>query len=457
MKGISRKEKVSSLKKYKTVFREKNVNNSRETGITLIALVITVIVLLILAAVSISTLTGENGILTRVDEARTQTEIGEEIEKIELSATGALAKDNGGIIIEKYLEDELSSYIGKRNIDYQLTGTGPFVVKYLDSGRSYIVEEDGNVNEYIDIVKYVEIGDYVEYNPTVSDKKGTLLEQTKLTYTSYRGNAIEHGNGYASSEEEGQTFTANSDIKWKIFSVENGVVELISENVVTTTSNSNFIINGAIGYLYAEQELNEICKIFGYGYGADTTKGGTYTIGGPLDELITKKVKNTGERSITIEKKKKKAGITEEDYPNLNSNYGKSDNPTVGVYYPTINITNGNSNTGKSNTAGAKNLKYTHYRYDESKIANKEEADLLFSGNYWLASRSVYTYTNDTRFYLRFVLNEDTSASTLCRGTTDELEEFSDNHYGVRPIVTLKLNTIDITTDYEKEGHWNLK
>ena len=167
MKGISRKEKVSSLKKYKTVFREKNVNNSRETGITLIALVITVIVLLILAAVSISTLTGENGILTRVDEARTQTEIGEEIEKIELSATGALAKDNGGIIIEKYLEDELSSYIGKRNIDYQLTGTGPFVVKYLDSGRSYIVEEDGNVNEYIDIVKYVEIGDYVEYNTTV--------------------------------------------------------------------------------------------------------------------------------------------------------------------------------------------------------------------------------------------------------------------------------------------------
>ena len=34
-------------------------------GITLIALVITIIVLLILAAVSIATLTGENGILTQ--------------------------------------------------------------------------------------------------------------------------------------------------------------------------------------------------------------------------------------------------------------------------------------------------------------------------------------------------------------------------------------------------------
>ena len=46
----------------------------KERGITLIALVITVIVLLILAAVSIATLTGENGILTRANEAKTETE-----------------------------------------------------------------------------------------------------------------------------------------------------------------------------------------------------------------------------------------------------------------------------------------------------------------------------------------------------------------------------------------------
>ena len=41
-------------------------------GITLIALVIT-IVLLILAAVSIATLTGENGILTKAQDAKTET------------------------------------------------------------------------------------------------------------------------------------------------------------------------------------------------------------------------------------------------------------------------------------------------------------------------------------------------------------------------------------------------
>lgn len=44
-----------------------------QRGITLIALVITIIVLLILAGVSIAMLTGENGILTRAREAKTVT------------------------------------------------------------------------------------------------------------------------------------------------------------------------------------------------------------------------------------------------------------------------------------------------------------------------------------------------------------------------------------------------
>ena len=51
-----------------------------ERGITLIALVISIIVLLILAGVSIATLTGENGILTRAQEAKEKTEVAGEDE-----------------------------------------------------------------------------------------------------------------------------------------------------------------------------------------------------------------------------------------------------------------------------------------------------------------------------------------------------------------------------------------
>ena len=43
-------------------------------GITLIALVVTIIVLLILAGISISMLTGQNGILNRAAEAKEKTE-----------------------------------------------------------------------------------------------------------------------------------------------------------------------------------------------------------------------------------------------------------------------------------------------------------------------------------------------------------------------------------------------
>lgn len=42
-----------------------NESLKKNEGITLIALVITIIVLLILAGITISTITGENGILTR--------------------------------------------------------------------------------------------------------------------------------------------------------------------------------------------------------------------------------------------------------------------------------------------------------------------------------------------------------------------------------------------------------
>ena len=46
----------------------------KRKGITLIALVVTVIVLLVLAGVSISMLTGQNGILTQAQNAKDKTE-----------------------------------------------------------------------------------------------------------------------------------------------------------------------------------------------------------------------------------------------------------------------------------------------------------------------------------------------------------------------------------------------
>ena len=48
-----------------------------------------IIVLLILAGVSIATLTGDNGILTRANDAKEKTEEAEDIEKIRLAISEA--------------------------------------------------------------------------------------------------------------------------------------------------------------------------------------------------------------------------------------------------------------------------------------------------------------------------------------------------------------------------------
>ena len=112
-------------------------------GITLIALVVTIVVLLILAGVSISMLTGENGIITQAQDAKENTDIGNEKEIVNLAATGAKTKDTSGEIKEDNLRNELDQLIGEGK--YDLTGTGPYTVTYKDSGRSYIVEANGNI------------------------------------------------------------------------------------------------------------------------------------------------------------------------------------------------------------------------------------------------------------------------------------------------------------------------
>ena len=65
-------------------------------GITLIALVITIIVLLILAGVSIAMLTGDNGILTKATESTTATDLAEVLEKVNMELNAQMANAMAG-------------------------------------------------------------------------------------------------------------------------------------------------------------------------------------------------------------------------------------------------------------------------------------------------------------------------------------------------------------------------
>ena len=65
----------------------------KNRGVTLIALVITIIVLLILAGVSVATLTGDNGVLTKAKEAKKATEKAEAKEAVQMEVAGSFGND----------------------------------------------------------------------------------------------------------------------------------------------------------------------------------------------------------------------------------------------------------------------------------------------------------------------------------------------------------------------------
>ena len=85
-------------------------------GITLIALVITVIVLLILAGVTIAGLSGDNGILNRAKEAKEKTASAQNIELISMALHEKQIDDKLNVN-EKKLENYISEKINGTNVN----------------------------------------------------------------------------------------------------------------------------------------------------------------------------------------------------------------------------------------------------------------------------------------------------------------------------------------------------
>ena len=132
---------------------KENLKN-KSKGITLIALVITIIVLLILAGVSIAMLTGQNGILTQAQNASEQSNKASEEEKVRLAATAALLKNNGESILQDNLEEELESYFNSSDFSVEpktVSGEEGFIVTVTETvkeGRKYFVSSKGAIKDY---------------------------------------------------------------------------------------------------------------------------------------------------------------------------------------------------------------------------------------------------------------------------------------------------------------------
>ena len=196
-------------------------------GITLIALIVTIIILLILAGITIGTITGDNGIINKAQSAKEETEIANEKEVVEKATVQTMGNNKFGNVEKDGLQDELDKETGEGKTEVS-EADEYFKVTFKDSERSYLVDKDGNGIDIPDRTG-IKVGDYVNYVPdTETTEYGVDKLSADITGSSSNTNAL--------TQDEGMT--------WRILNIRvNGTIELIGE-----PTEQRIYFNGALGY-----------------------------------------------------------------------------------------------------------------------------------------------------------------------------------------------------------------
>ena len=141
-----------------------------QKGITLIALVVTIIVLLILAGVSIAMLTGENGIMSKAATSSWKTKLGDAQDIVALDVSDAMSK----YFIHAYVDENETDSISFTDIDTAIK-TGCSTAKTeLGDGYEIIANTTDGAGE---------IGIEFESNNKTYSVKGTLSKtNTKVKW-----------------------------------------------------------------------------------------------------------------------------------------------------------------------------------------------------------------------------------------------------------------------------------
>ena len=235
------------------------VTNEKSKGITLISLIVTIIVLIILASVSIAMLTGENGIIKQANKAKKETIISTEKEAIELTminreATGKEKYNIGEELISKELANGDKwkiIYVKSTKTTY---GTG---WNYLESGISL---ENYGKTKYSWVINY-NTGEVVklpeeetskfQYGDNLAVKDGLILNADPINMEDEKSwgegvtvYGIEEGDGYGWNDTE---FKLDG---------KDDYIEIYPQEDVNIENGLTFEFYG-IGY---EEEMQMLCK-----------------------------------------------------------------------------------------------------------------------------------------------------------------------------------------------------
>ena len=394
------------------------MKNKQEKGITLIALVVTIVVLLILAGVSIRLVLTNNGVISKAKEAEKLTDEGnaKDIMSLYLAGLAFEKEQDSGF----RLADYLSSNIGNDGLeDFLNNGDGHAQVAY--KGYKYLVNLDDYSFEYLGKTDGEGVNRHIKQ---VLDNNNEDVPGIAMV-------------------EAGEIET--EDLGWKVLSVNSdGTVNLIANK------NTGFEVSlsGINGYTNGVKALNEICsKLYG--------------------NLEINGVKVLSARSVNAE-----------DFYNIKyTSNGRvyENSKKIQPYINTLDVANNGYSTEQiseyidvSNTSAvqASNtnmlLANTNPTLRNQNRTNKETVNMISTGNnYWLATRygySDYTRTDGTTKYsedlsievyqFNYVRTDGAYTTTLFQTQNNYNTTGSNSTYNcaLRPVITVSGDSIQNKT-----------
>ena len=223
--------------------KEKQHRVANEKAITLIALVVTIVILLILAGVTITMTLGQNGLFTRAREGRAAYEESE-------------VRDDLSMLITQYTWDKASEKTDKSLGDY-LKDNGATSVKANADGKTLEVKYKGyvfTVNKDSGEITEVSKGEGSDSSttPTIIPKVGEIVD--------YKPNTPSTGYDLSKAKsgyDDAQTIDGTYDpTTWKIMEVDkNGNIKKL-----LGIGEKGIWFGNSIGYNNGVYLLNDICK-----------------------------------------------------------------------------------------------------------------------------------------------------------------------------------------------------
>ena len=227
----------------------------KQKGITLIALVVTIVVLLILAGVTISLLLDENGIIAKSKDARNANRAGAIKEEITLWKADKFAADNGAGSHES-MDDFLARLKTRGLISDEDIATIKDTRKLQVGKETIVFPSDAKTLVQAFKDNEIKVGDYLNYNDYVDESK---------TYTT-----ATNENGWAD-----QKYTATKNTYWQVLGLdETGErLMLISQSPIKKEMKTSdtaeewektpyLVLKGAYGYVNCKQILNNVSGIY---------------------------------------------------------------------------------------------------------------------------------------------------------------------------------------------------